>query len=298
MAIRGRWTIPLSKIPQNVTIHRFILQNTDLYSKIELFKNHSFESHLSAPLKLDVSALQSSVKEACEKFGLFNFVYNNEVKDAKSYVSSSLTWNPDATDKISENPHMATLGSVKLKFGSASQYEDSPSGRNTYDDTFAFIEKTEFSQFGKIKGLVDSFDRTLIRSRVSTILAGMEEATRFDYCWHNDESVFVNLRVNIPIQTTPNYVIQIIADASADEVDIQEFDLVVGNAYVYDTNKYHRPFCKKLDTIDRVNMICGVSPWFDFDKESQSWVSNEFFGEIHPFEMFKEGYISSLIKSK
>lgn len=298
MAIRGRWTFPLSKIPHNITIHRFILQESDLCSQIELFKNHNFDPYLSASLNLDVKLLQASVKEACSKFGLYHFAYNGEVTPTKSYVSSSLTWNPKATDKLSENPHMATLGSVKLKFGSASQYDDRPAERNTYEDTFAFIEKTEFSQYGHIKQLVNSFDRTLIRSRVSTILAGMEEATRFDYCWHNDESIFVNLRVNIPIQTTPNYVIQIIADAAADEVNIQEFDLVVGNAYVYDTSKYHRPFCKKLDTIDRVNMVCGVSPWFDFDQESQSWVSNEFFGEMHPFEMFKEGHISSLIKSK
>lgn len=63
-------------------------------------------------------------------------------------------------------------------------------------------------------------------------------------------------------------------------------------AYVYDSGKNHRPYCKQLDSVDRIHMICGVSPWFDFDKKNQCWVSNQYYGEMHPFEMFSNGLIS------
>lgn len=296
MSKRGKWVIPLSQIPDDIAIHYYLYQKTDIQEKIALFRNHKLPDFLALPLSVDFPLLEASVKEAIDLYGLHRFLYSSEMNDAQSYVSSSLTWNPQAIDKVSDNPHLATLGSSKLKFGSASQYEGKSTERNTYNDTFSFKEKTPFANHGAIKKLLDSFQRTLVRSRVSTILAGSEEATKMDFCWHNDELVFINLRVNIPIQTSPNYVIQIISGSQDESLNITEFELKKQFAYVYDTNKYHRPFCKKLDTVDRINMICGVSPWFDFDDESQSWVSNEFYGELHPFEMFKEGHISTLIK--
>ena len=297
MANKGKWIIPLDKIPHDVVVHHYIYKNTDIQNQISKFKNFSIPDYLEMPLNFDHSKLEKSVKEAIGLYGLHEFSYKDAKKESKSYVSSSLTYNPDAIDKISEDPHKATLGSTQLMHGSASQYDNVSTARNTYNDTLAFKDKTPFAQYGDVKTVVDSFKRTLVSSRISTVLAGHIESTKMEYCWHNDELVFINLRVNIPIQTSPNYVIQIISNSEGETLNTIEFPLKIGKAYVYDTNKYHRPYCKKLDTLDRINMICGVSPWFDFDPHIQAWVSNEFYGEVHPFEMFKMGEISGLIKS-
>jgi hypothetical protein len=297
---KDRWIIPLSEIPGNIAIHEYILKFTDLKKQIEKFRNFNTNGFRKERIDLDFKKLSESVIEGVAKFGLHQFQYGNySLAEDGPYVSCSLTWNPAAHDKISSDPHLATLGSTMLEGNSASFYNEDKnekiSYRNSYHDTYSFIERTPISNVLPIKEFLDSFNRTLVRSRISTIKAGRAEATRFNFCWHNDEQVFLNLRVNIPIQTTSNYSIQILRNTSNDQLQIDEFSMDPGHAYVYDSGKNHRPFCNKLDTVDRIHMICGVSPWFDFDKENQCWRSNKFYGEVHPFEMFSLGLICSQI---
>lgn len=296
MANKGKWTIPLAEVPNDNVIHQYILNKTDLKNKMALFDDYKAPDYVAAPLSFDHQRLQKATSNAIEIYGLHKFSYQSQTNRSIGYESASLTWNPLAIDRIAEDPHMATLGSSLLGHGSAAHYEKKLTARNTYHDTYAFRERTPFSNHEAIKELLSSFARTLVRSRVSSIVAGRAESTKLDFCWHNDESIFINLRVNIPVQTTPNYVIQILTGDSGADFDLTEIELKNNYAYVYDTQKFHRPFCKKLDSVDRINIICGVSPWFDFDQQSQAWVSNEYYGEMHPFEMFANGHVSSLIK--
>jgi hypothetical protein len=296
---RDRWIIPLVEIPGNMAIHEYIFKFTDLKEQIEKF-SHFNTNNRKEKINFDFQELKESALDGIAKYGLHQFKYGNTtLSENGPYVSSSLTWNPSAHDKISSDPHLSTLGSSLLKGNSASFYTDDQSRnffyRNSYHDTYSFVERTPISNHLHIKEFLDSFDRTLVRSRISTIKAGREETTKFDFCWHNDEQIFLNLRVNIPIQTSSNYSIQIIKDAKGKELEMDEFTMDQGYAYVYDSGKNHRPFCKKLDTVDRIHMICGVSPWFDFDNANQCWRSNEYYGEIHPFEMFSLGLISPYI---
>jgi hypothetical protein len=57
-------------------------------------------------------------------------------------------------------------------------------------------------------------------------------------------------------------------------------------------------YCKKLSPVDRLHLVYGVSPWFDYNREEQIWESNEFYGEVHPFEMLAQGYVSDLLEIK
>ena len=300
MSNKDRWIIPLSDVPSQMAIHEYILKFTDLKMQIEKFSNYNSDGFRKVKILFDNQKIKNSVLSGIAEFGLHEFRYADSAAHEQSpYVSSSLTWNPNAKDKVSADPHLATLGSNALKWNSASlynldQHELIPY-RNTYNDTYSFVERTPFSNHLFLKEFFDSFKRTLIRSRVSTIKAGRVEATKFDFCWHNDEQVFLNLRINIPIQTSSNYSLQIIKNADANELVFDEFSMESGFAYVYDSGKNHRPFCKKLDTLDRIHLICGISPWFDFDCVNQSWVSNEYYGKIHPFEMFESGLISAYL---
>ncbi|MDD4973889.1 MAG: hypothetical protein PHY93_06035 [Bacteriovorax sp.] len=298
MVSKALWTIPLAEVPRNMAIHQYIIKTTNFRDQVKKFTNFDSANYRKAKLQFNFENLKQSTIEGIDRFGLYQFQYGNaSLSNDSAYLSSSLTCNPNAYDKISSNPHLATLGSTTLKWNSASLYDDNENifYRNSYYDTFAFCERTPFANHNHVKSFLNSFSRTLIRSRVSSIISNKEESTKFGFGWHNDELVFINLRINIPIQTSPNYVIQIIKNEKDDELDIDEFSLEPGFAYVYDTSKNHRALCKKIDSTDRVHMICGVSPWFDFDQKNQCWVSNEFYGEVHPFEMFSKGLISPLI---
>lgn len=296
MAVKGKWIIPLENIPADTVIHQYILQNTDIQNQIARFDNYQSADYIECPIHVNMDLLEASVKEGLKKFGQHQFAYKDQTKILKSYLSTSLTFNPDAIDKISDDPHKATLGSTQLQFGSASEYDNTKTARNTYNDTLAFKELTPLAQFAEIKNFLSTFKRTLIRSRISSVMAGMDEATKLDFGWHNDENIFLNLRVNIPIQTSANYLIQILS-GSAQDAQISEFELKRNFAYVYNTQKYHRPYCKQLDSLDRINMICGISPWFDYDLASKAWISNEYYGEMHPFDMFQKGHITSAVSS-
>ncbi len=301
MSPKSVWKISLEDVPSGMAVHQFILENTDLAYQIKKMEHaRKSETHMSVPLSFDTSSLKKDVLEGIKKFGQYQFQYGFESSSSDDgiYLSTSLTYNPEAYDKISEDPHQATLGSTTLKYNSASRYEQLSEHRlrNSYHDTFAFIERTPFAKFGAVGDFLNSFSRTIVRSRVSSIIANKIETTKFGFNWHNDESIFINLRINIPIQTNSNYAIQIMKSAPDELLEIEEFSMEEGKAYVYNTEKYHRALCKKVEAFDRIHMICGVSPWFDLDSKNKCWVSNEYYGEVHPFDMLAQGFISSFIK--
>ncbi len=296
--MKKKWIIEINNIPSNTTTEKFIFNSTDIQNQINKFEKNFPLDSIEAKLNFDIAQLNRELPPAIEKFGAFNFQYQNRLSKCKSYQSTSLTWNSNAIDSLSNNPHQGAIGSSKYNEGNSAFYEAIETEKNTYGDTYSFKERTPISKTGSLKILLDSFQRTLVRSRISTIKANDKESLGLQYLWHQDESIFINLRVNIPISSNENYVIQLLDYKTAEsEAEIKEFELVPGKAYIYNTKKYHRPFCKKLNSLDRINIICGVSPWFDFHPESNTWQSNEFYGELHPFEMFQQGHISCLIKS-
>ncbi len=293
--MKKKWIINIDEVPQNITIEKFIRTLTDINKHIEHLKSKT-PDYLSVPINFSIEALRSDLLSALKDIASYSFEYKGREEKFESYVSTSLTYNPSAIDNISSDPHQSGLGSKLYSEGSSNFYEATAAQKNTYADTYSYFERTPLSNHGEIKILLDSFERTLIRSRVSIIKSGLSESTDLKYLWHKDESIFLNLRVNIPIQSNENYVIQMIDDQKSDS-EIIEFQLKTGNAFIYDTQKLHRPLCKTLNTTDRINMICGVSPWFDYHEEQKAWISNDYYGELHPFDMFMQGQISKLIKA-
>lgn len=296
---RHAWIIPLSEVPGHLAVHQYILQQTDLSDQIQKFSGKT-PAIAQVKLNCDFGKLKSSVLNGLALYGQYQFRYGKEMTSREGiYLSTSLTHNPHAYDKTSDDPHQATLGSSVLTFNSAAKYEgvSEIKFRNSYHDTFAFNEKTPLASFEELGSFFETFKRTLIRSRISTIVANKEETMKFGFNWHNDELVFINMRINIPVQTSPNYVVQILKEEEGESLQFDEFFMETGHAYVYDTHKFHRAVCKKIENFDRIHMICGVSPWFDFDESTQSWKSNEYYGKIHPFDMLREGLISPVFKN-
>jgi hypothetical protein len=71
--------------------------------------------------------------------------------------------------------------------------------------------------------------------------------------------------------------------------------LYYGNVYSWDTNIAHRVYPTTEEDSTRVHLVLGFSPWFDYIEEEDCWVSNEFYGKMHPHDMLANGYIHEKI---
>lgn len=291
----GNWAIEVSDIPDDCTVEEFIYRHTDFKKQIQNFRNFP-DNYRTAHLDFPIQQLQSDIQNAVKEFGVYPFRYNKVESFFESYLSASLSWNPFSIDSLSQDPHQNTLGSSKYSSGSADLIQAGL--KNTYADTLSFNQRTPFSHYKSIGTLLDSFQLPLIRSRISIMTPGHDDIKKTEYMWHRDETVFLNLRINVPVVSGPEYVIQLMSEDPSDpyKVDFQEFALIPGQVYVYNSHKNHRPFAKANATSSRTNMICGVTPWFDFDPIRQVWSSNKYYGVAHPFEIFSEGLITPFFK--
>jgi hypothetical protein len=291
-----KWVISVDDVPPDRAIHMVIYERTDFFAQVRKFKDYPVLDYYKLPVSFDLTGLRSDVLAALDKFGVFPFSYPDRTPSA-AYLSTSLTHNPAAADKVAEDPHRATLGSTRfLKHGPHAESLEEHSEKDSYNDTLGFRHRTPIATYGKIGKLLDTYHRPIIRSRISVIKAGMPETMSRKFGWHNDEQVFLNLRMSFPLVSSANYGIQLITAQGPDGIRMADFSLEPGHCYSYDTYKPHRAYCRSLDPEDRVNLIVGVCPWFDFDPEENRWYSNEHYGETHPFELLRSGLISSAIK--
>lgn len=297
MANKGKWKISLADVPNSVPVHQYIFEKTDFLVQTKKFKNCFPQNYLKTNIQFDIFQLSKDISHGIDLYGSYPFNYFNKKRD-DSYLSTSLNYNSQSIDKVSNNPHQGTLGSTIGSHKSTDGYINNQLGKNTYNDTLSFVEKTPLAKYESIDAFLNGLKRTMIRSRISILMGENKSTQDISYGWHNDELIFLNLRVNIPIQSTDNYFIQILNNPHLEQADISEFNLEVGNAYAYDTYKYHRACSKKIEVKPRINLILGVSPWFDYNHDTKEWISNEFYGELHPFEMLEQKHVSHFIGNK
>lgn len=235
---------------------------------------------------IDVGLLLESVLDIVKTMGMSGWRH----KDGESnlYGGFSLTYNPDHQDGL--DPHVSTLGTPKndakqFFFAATSTHANL---KNSYFDTYGFRTRTEASKFGYLGRFIDSFSRSMIRSRVGIVLGENVDPNDQSYKqnagWHRDEPVFENMRVNIPLQTDDNYVFQMEADAP--------YHLEVGKAYTWDTNRPHRVFATGRSSVKRIHLVLGFAPWFDYHPATDAWAPNAYFGRMHPFDMAAQGHFS------
>ena len=158
--------------------------------------------------------------------------------------------------------------------------------KNTYQDSWGFNQLTDIMYHEYLAEITKLFKRSFIRSRLAKIQKLDDEETRKnvnEYLWHRDDSMFMETRINLSV-TAPN---------NAFGIDVEgdgRYYFKPGEWYAWDTGITHRPFADKSN-LERSNLVYAVSPWFDYIKEEDAWVSNEFFGEKHPVDMLIDGNI-------
>jgi len=205
------------------------------------------------------------------------------------YTGFSLMYNPDHSDVM--NLHQSSLGTNRMVDFKLYQ-NDIVYKKNTYLDTLGFRQRTPASTTGYLGEFLDSFNLSLTRGRMSIIHADKFSDTSQlkTYGWHHDESIFENLRLNIPMITDPIFKFQI--------KDDRPYHLETGKSYSWDTGLMHRVFSDQIEDKIRAHLVIGISPWFDYDSTDDSWNINNYYGNVHPFDLLVSGHVVPGLKFK
>lgn len=283
----------ITEMADEVVIAESLFRN---YKSTISYKNNLDKVQLKHHLDLD--KLKSSIDQSMTEFGRHPWLSADGTQ--LRYAGFSLTYNPSHQDQL--NPNASSLGTPKNKpeeffYNSTSKHEKL---KNSYFDTYGFIQRTPAAAQGYLNEILNTCKRTIVRSRMmildgkcfdEQLIKQYQEAPVGDskFGWHRDEPIHVNLRVNIPITSD---------DAFIFEMEKEEpYILEPGYAYSWDTNKPHRVWCRKKTTKERYNLIIGVSPWFDYIAETQEWIPNQYYAKKNPIEMLNEGLIFDWLKA-
>jgi hypothetical protein len=151
-------------------------------------------------------------------------------------------------------------------------------GVHTYSDSLSFNQLTPAASDGYLGELLKKQTRTVVRSR----LVELKSKASAEVHWHTDENIFLCTRINIPIWSNLDQTLHTLEG---------QHPLEVGDCYSWNTGKPHKVTVEGEGS--RTNLVLGISPWFDYSHKEKKWSSNEYYGEIHPHEMFQKGILFS-----
>jgi hypothetical protein len=271
-------TFPISACPKALCVHTWLARLTKLNKNII----ESDITDVEIDINLDIEKLKQSLLNQMEIHKPVGW----QTKDTSVnfYKSLSITSNPNHQDDIDEN--VSSIGTPKNSTGEFyyNQIKNHKFLRDSYYDTYGFTKLTDIAKQGELGKLISKIKRTIIRSRISTI-EGSSVPIDNETGWHRDESIFINLRLNIPITTSDEFFFEM--------KDVKPYNLKLGKLYSWDTNIPHRVSSHTTTDNNRTHLVIGVSPWYDYNKVSNAWTPNEFFGKKHPFDMLYDGDIIS-----
>lgn len=253
---------------------------------------------------VDFAKLVRDTLDSIELHGLHQYRIGRDSegnpKNDTGYLGMGLTYNPRHVDGDTVDPHQQVQGNhnpgakgykgvnpfSKIDGDEAKSYGK----KNTHYDTYSMCYRTPGSRHGYLGEFIDSFKRTMVRSSIRTIDASSREGQTFvngeqlaGVSWHTDESMFENLRINIPVVTDPIFVLE--------QQGHEPVHLEAGHAYTWDTGLLHRAYTTQItaEPVLRTHIMLGFSCWWDFDEATHTWRQNEFFGRKHPQDMLVDG---------
>lgn len=279
----------VDEVPEDITVAEYLQQKTNFWEKIKEVKPRRTYPKVIVTdfLNLDLRALGKSIQEALQLFGDYGWMTRGGRLD--DYTGFSLAYNPNHQDGLPI--HASTLGTPKNSpqefYWDTTQHHAKV--KNSYFDTYGFCIRTPASKHSALGEFINRSKRTLVRSRTSVLHGDRHNPElKEGVGWHKDEIIFENLRVNVPVVTSQNYLFQITNE--------KPVHLSTGFGYTWNTNLPHRVFSDNYDNNTRIHVVLGFSPWFDYLPEEGAWVKNEFFGRLHPFDMLAEGHIFDTLK--
>lgn len=295
--------LKITDVPDHQTIFRALRERYDLESASRAVgrpRTTGWEPLLALRLSEHrLRGLRQAARQAIDQYGVHGWLSDSGRIEGMPYESLSLSYNPDLKEPGVDDVHQSTLGTAHndLVPDDVVGYYSSTGAtdyqvKHTYFDTYGFRALTPAAQIGALGQFLKQCRLSLVRSRLAVLYGDLPAATTFDFGWHHDETVFENLRLNIPLVTNRNYQLQIESQrAEPDEASasMSSHYLKSGFAYTFDTRRMHRVFATRRSNVIRAHLVLGFSPWFDHDKETDTWAPNEFFGKIHPFDILASG---------
>lgn len=291
-----RGAVRVASVPKTTTVYGHITDTTDYEHACAAVPPRI---PVRDPIRLAIPpallrSMRQAAREGISRHGLHGWLSREgraEKADGGSYESLSLTYNPELRDPHIHDVHQATLGTSvnpirDQYYGVTHRYVEL---KNTYFDTYGFRVRTPASLVGALGKFLSGFRLSLVRSRLSVLSGKRVEA---DYSWHRDEPIYENLRVLIPLVSHPSYRLEIEHERdfpSKDSTTTTMHYLKSGYAYCFDTHRPHRVLAVAPCRIMRVHLVLGFSPWMDYVPEQDAWVPNEYYGRVHPFDIFRSG---------
>lgn len=220
--------------------------------KIENFINKEKSNFIFSKKIEDFDKLKSSILETIRNN--ISFYWKND--DIKNYKGISLTYDPENLSNI----YSQTLGD---------------DGNENYNDSMKFCYLNPIGK--KIYNILIDCCPSLKNLQITkSRIAILEGHIKTSNTWHRDESPYECLRINIPIQTNSNYFFQL---DNNKPVNMKE-----GYLYWFDTRLMHRFFNKDIENFERIHLILGFSPWFNFNYQTKKWNINKYFPK-HPMNI-------------
>ena len=267
----------VSNINQDQDIVGYFNKNNIFSKKLEQesLKDFSFNEFTLTELGLpSANELLASTLAIKDKVGLQGWI-NNGI-ESPTYKGFSLTYNPDFHDKTASIYHQ-TWGSKLLKqsFGRINGIGDFSSIRNTYYDTYAFRKISSIVE-EHLGNLFSHFSCPLLRSRAAfftpTIVPKLLDG------WHVDEPPTHMFRINIPLQTSAEHVLQINGKDEYNNELIMTKHLKVGKVYIWNTRIPHRVTVTKPCATERIHLVLGFGTWVNYDPVNDTFSKSKLHG--------------------
>lgn len=281
--MHGKWIIQKKEVPDSMAVEDFIYQNTNL---IKLIKDLPLPSENLIKVSINYTeSLKAEILDITKKMAGASYVFPSIVSPPTNYHLIPLTYNPASKSRSLSSPLPLTNNNEGKGIGLNS-------GKNSELDVLNINTPVPFIKNTELEKFFSTIKRSIVKSKIVIHNAEFDsEDIRSQLVWHKDGSIFFNLRILIPIVSSDIFGIEFVAPDATGRDQIESFSFEDNYLYTFDTHRPHRYLCKKVSKDVRIGLVIGICPWFDYDPIQERWISNEFYGKKHPFQMLRDGDI-------
>ena len=201
-------------------------------------------------------------------------------------MGASLYYNPDAPE---DEWICGSFGHPRYQeFGDyykAVSQDDANLVKGDYLDSYSFRRR----HFGiqavcpELNALLDRFKTPIVRATARLVhLPGWAGTSMGGF--HFDESPDCIMRVNLAVVNNGDFGLQYQHNG---DIEMPRS----GDHSVVCADHAHRVYVPHPTIHSRLHLVIGVVPWYDYDPVADAWKPNQYHGQIHPFDMVKEGLI-------
>jgi hypothetical protein len=272
--------------PEDKSLFDWMNQNLDFETAKKDVKNSYRPTEvIDLPHRYDVSEIKKITLDCLDTHGFKG--WQTTKGSTKAYGGLSMVYNPDIKETV--DPNQSTLGTAinrpdEFFYGKMEKFN---SPRNTYFDSYGFRKLSPAIENSGLKNFISDFTLSPTRSRIALLDGSFHDRVGEEFLWHRDEEIFENLRINIPLTTDHSFLFQL--------ENQDPFHLEIGKFYTWDTNLAHRVYMNTATEIQRVHLVLGFMPWINYLPDEDAFEANEFFGNVHPFDILVQGYANNKI---